>query len=74
MSAYFGTTNGNVSIDNADDFAEAMLTEAHVGTVSGAAFGDDQCIRISYAAADEDLVEAVRRIKNCLANFKPKSS
>ncbi len=72
VSAYFGTTNGNVSIDNADDFAEAMLTEAHVGTVSGSAFGDDQCIRLSYAAADEDLIEAVKRIKSCLANFKPK--
>jgi aspartate aminotransferase len=71
VSAYFGTTNGNVTIQNADDFAEAMLTEAHVGTVSGSAFGDDRCIRLSYAAADEDLIEAVRRIKNCLTNFKP---
>lgn len=73
VSAYFGTTNGNVTIQNADDFAEAMLTEAHVGTVSGSAFGNDRCIRLSYAAADEDLVEAVSRIKNCLANFKPVS-
>ncbi len=73
VSAYFGTTNGNVTIENADDFAEAMLTEAHVGTVSGSAFGDDRCIRLSYAAADEDLIEAVSRIKNCLANFKPVS-
>lgn len=70
VSAYFGTSNGNVTIQNADDFAEAMLTEAHVGTVSGAAFGDDQCIRLSYAAADEDLIEAVSRIKKCLENFK----
>jgi aspartate aminotransferase len=69
VSAYFGTTNGHVDIDNADDFSEAMLTEAHVGTVSGAAFGADHCIRLSYAASDDALTEAVMRIKNCLANF-----
>lgn len=70
VSDYFGKTNGNVTINNADDFAEAMLTEAHVGTVSGAAFGADQCIRLSYAASDEDLIEAVNRIKNCLKDFR----
>ncbi|MBL0100059.1 MAG: pyridoxal phosphate-dependent aminotransferase [Saprospiraceae bacterium] len=64
VSHYFGTSNGNVRINNADDFSEAMLTEAHVGTVSGAAFGNENCIRLSYAAADEDLIEAVSRIKN----------
>lgn len=70
VSYYFGKSNGSVTIENADDFAEAMLTEAHVGTVSGAAFGADQCIRISYAASDENITEAVRRIKACLQNFK----
>ncbi len=70
VSHYFGTSNGNVRINNADDFSEAMLTEAHVGTVSGAAFGNENCIRLSYAAADEDLIEAVSRIKKCLAFFK----
>ncbi len=71
VSHYFGHTNGNVKIQNADDFSEAMLTEAHVGTVSGAAFGNDQCIRISYAASESDLLEAVRRIKVCLEGFAP---
>lgn len=71
VSHYFGYTNGNVEIHNADDFSEAMLTEAHVGTVSGAAFGNDQCIRISYAASESDLLEAVRRIKVCLEGFTP---
>ncbi len=71
VSHYFGYTNGNVEIHNADDFSEAMLTEAHVGTVSGAAFGNDQCIRISYAASESDLLEAVRRIKVCLEGFAP---
>ena len=70
VSYYFGKSNGSITIENADDFAEAMLTEAHVGTVSGAAFGADQCIRISYAASDENITEAVRRIKACLKNFK----
>lgn len=70
VSYYFGKSNGNVTIQNADDFAEAMLTEAHVGTVSGAAFGDDKCIRLSYAASDTDLIEAVTRIKNALTQFK----
>ncbi len=71
ISHYFGYTNGNVTINNADDFSEAMLTEAHVGTVSGAAFGNDQCVRISYAASEADLTEAVRRIKTCLEKFSP---
>ncbi|MBP9055939.1 MAG: pyridoxal phosphate-dependent aminotransferase [Saprospiraceae bacterium] len=70
VSYYFGKSNGSITIENADDFAEAMLTEAHVGTVSGAAFGADQCIRISYAASDENITEAVHRIKTCLQNFK----
>lgn len=71
ISHYFGYTNGNLIINNADDFSEAMLTEAHVGTVSGAAFGNDQCIRISYAASETDLIEAIRRIKTCLEKFSP---
>lgn len=70
VSHYFGVSNGNVTIHNADDFAEAMLTEAHVGTVSGSAFGNDNCVRLSYAASDENLIEAIQRIKDCLAGFK----
>mgnify|MGYP002078430914 CR=1 FL=1 len=70
VSAYFGTSNGHVNIKNADDFSEAMLTEAHVGTVSGSAFGADECVRLSYAASEADLREAVKRIKATLAHFK----
>lgn len=69
VSAYFGTSNGSIVINDADDFSEAMLTEAHVGTVSGAAFGNNNCIRLSYAASESDLIEAVRRIRECLQNF-----
>lgn len=69
VSAYFGKSNGNVTIHNADDFSEAMLTEAHVGTVSGSAFGADDCVRLSYAASEDDLKEAVRRLKETLSQF-----
>ncbi|MFM2394319.1 MAG: hypothetical protein RLZZ546_2301 [Bacteroidota bacterium] len=70
VSHYFGKTNGNLTIKNADDFAEIMLAEGHVGLVSGGAFGAEECIRISYAASNEDLIEAAKRIKNTLSNFK----
>lgn len=70
ISDYFGKTNGQTTIYNADDMAEVLLTEAHVGTVSGSAFGADNCIRISYAASDADIQEAVERISHCLKEFK----
>lgn len=69
VSFYFGKTDGHHTISNADDFAEIMLAEAHVGLVSGSAFGADQCIRISYAASEADLKEAITRLKNTLAKF-----
>jgi aspartate aminotransferase len=70
ISYYFGKSNGSITINNANDFSEAMLTEAHVGTVSGTAFGNDQCVRLSYAASESDLTEAITRIKTCLEGFK----
>lgn len=70
VSFYFGKSDGTNTIHNADDFSEIMLAEAHVGLVSGSAFGADQCIRISYAASEEDLTEAIKRLKNCLSKFK----
>ncbi len=70
ISAYFGTSNGDITINNADEMAEVLLTEAHVGTVSGSAFGADNCIRMSYAASEDNIKEAVFRIKSCLAEFK----
>ena len=69
VSYYFGKSDGTNTIQNADDFSEIMLAEAHVGLVSGSAFGADQCIRISYAASEEDLTEAIKRLKNCLSKF-----
>jgi aspartate aminotransferase len=66
VSSYFGKTIKGHTINNADDFAMYLLEEAHVATVTGAAFGSDNCIRISYAASTDELKEAVRRIKNAL--------
>ena len=63
IAAYFNKSNGDNIIKNSDDFAMYLLGEAHVAVVSGAAFGADECIRISYAASEEQLREAVRRIK-----------
>lgn len=66
ISSYFGKSNGDSKIENADDFAEYLLTEAHVATVSGSAFGNDDCIRISYAASEKELNTALDRIKEAL--------
>ncbi|MGB0863277.1 MAG: pyridoxal phosphate-dependent aminotransferase [Saprospiraceae bacterium] len=63
ISAFFGKKVGERVIANADDFCEYILETAHVGIVTGAAFGADECCRFSYAAAEESLREAVRRIK-----------
>ena len=70
VSSYFGKSNGSVIIDNSADFAELILESAHVAIVAGSAFGDDNCVRISYAASEETLREAIKRIAKCLQDFK----
>ena len=60
--------NGQV-MKNADDLALFLLAEARVATVSGSAFGADNCIRISYATSDDKITEAVRRIKEAFAKL-----
>lgn len=70
VSHYFGKSDGNVTINNSEDLAEILLDKAHVALVAGSAFGADKCMRISYAASEETLKEAIRRIKECLATFK----
>ncbi len=69
ISSYFGKTDGNITINNANDFANYILLNAHVGVVSGSAFGNDNCIRISYAASDEMIIEAMQRIKSALSKL-----
>jgi aspartate aminotransferase len=66
VSHYFGKTIGGKQIENASDFALFLLEEAHVATVTGEAFGNENCIRISYAASDENIRTAVARIAAAL--------
>ncbi|NDW12186.1 pyridoxal phosphate-dependent aminotransferase [Bacteroides sp. 214] len=67
---YFGKSNGAHKIENAADLAMYLLEVGHVACVGGAAFGAPECIRMSYATSDENIVEAVRRIKEALALLK----
>lgn len=61
-SSYFGKSHGNHHIATADDLCNYLLSEAHVALVTGAAFGAPDCFRISYAASEGELTEAIRRI------------
>jgi aspartate aminotransferase len=63
VSYYFGKKDGDISISNANDFCMYILNNAHVSLVDGAAFGAPNCVRLSYAASDDNLREALRRIK-----------
>lgn len=69
VSAYFGKLAGDHKIENASDLAMFILEEAHVSVVTGEAFGDPDCIRLSYAASEEDLRKAMARIKTALAKL-----
>ncbi len=66
VSSYFGKTIKGKTIENANDFALLLLEEAHVATVTGEAFGNPDCIRISYAASQDEIKKAVQRIKSAL--------
>ncbi len=68
-SAYFGKTDGEMVIRNSDDLCFYILSKGHVGVVSGDAFGAPGCFRISYAASEEQLTEALIRIKNALGKL-----
>lgn len=67
VSHYFGKTLGGKTINDASDFALYLLEEAHVATVTGDAFGNGNCIRISYAASQDSIKEAIARIAKALA-------
>lgn len=66
ISYYFGKTLNGTTISSASDFSMYLLEEAHVATVTGDAFGNPNCIRISYAASQEQIIEAVKRIDRVL--------
>jgi len=70
VNSYYGKSfNGN-RIANSTDLCLYLLEFAHIATVPGDAFGDDKCIRISFATSDEKLVEAMRRMKEALGGLK----
>lgn len=67
VSAFFGKTIDGYKIDNASDLSMFLLEKANVATVTGEAFGNPDCIRISYAASETQIEEAIRRIKKALS-------
>ena len=67
ISAFFGKSMNGVTINNASDFSLYLLEHANVATVTGEAFGNPNCIRISYAASENELKEAIKRIKDALS-------
>lgn len=68
-SAYFGKTDGERTIHTSSDLALYLLEVGHVATVGGDAFGSPECFRMSYATSDENIIEAMRRIKEALARL-----
>ena len=70
VSYYFGKSDGTHVIKTSDDLAMYLLEDAHVATVGGDAFGAPACLRFSYATSDENLKEALRRIKDSVAKLK----
>ena len=70
VSAFFGKAFNGTTINNASDLCLFLLDDAHVSLVTGEAFGDPACVRLSYAASEEDLREAISRIKTSLAKLQ----
>ncbi|MCC6288338.1 MAG: pyridoxal phosphate-dependent aminotransferase [Chitinophagaceae bacterium] len=70
VDAYFGKKDGDTVIANADDLCMYLLNTAHVSTVTGSAFGEPTCIRISFANSMTNIEKALARIKNALAKLK----
>ncbi|CCH56081.1 aminotransferase class I and II [Fibrisoma limi BUZ 3] len=70
ISYYYGKSDGQTTINNSDDFAMWLLRTSFVSTVAGAGFGAPNCLRISTAASDEALTEAIQRIKDAVATLK----
>ncbi len=70
VSSYYGKSAAGRLISDGNDLAMYLLEVGHVATVGGGAFGAPECLRFSYATSDENLIEAVKRIKESLANLK----
>ena len=67
VSSYFGKTLNGTEIKDATDFAMYLLAEANVASVTGEAFGNPNCLRLSYATSEDQLTEAFTRIKKALS-------
>jgi len=70
VSYYYGKSDGVNTIKNGDDFCLYMLEKGHVSLVPGGAFGEENCVRLSYAASEKELIEAMARMKKTLALLK----
>ncbi|HAC23696.1 MAG TPA: aspartate aminotransferase [Cytophagales bacterium] len=70
VSYYYGKSDGERTITNGEDFCMYMLEKAHVSLVTGDAFGEPRCIRLSYAASENELREALKRMGEALAQLK----
>jgi aspartate aminotransferase len=70
ISSFFGKSDGEMVINNDDDMSMYLLNTGHVSTVCGGAFGNKQCIRLSFATSMENLVEAMKRMSEALSKLK----
>jgi len=70
VSSYYGTSNGDITINNSADFAMYLLNTAHVSSVMGDAFGEPKCVRFSFANSMSNIEKAWARIKEALAKLK----
>ena len=70
VTAYYGKSTDSLTINNATDLCNYLLDFAHIALVSGEAFGNPDCIRISYATSNEALIEAASRMKKALGELK----
>ena len=69
VSKFFGKSNGDVVINNDEDFCMYLLHTAHISTVKGSAFGNENCIRISFATSMDKLKDAMQRMKDALSKL-----
>jgi len=69
-SSFYGKSDGERTINNSTDLAMYLLEVGHVATVGGDAFGDPECFRMSYATSDDNIREAMRRIKETLQKLR----
>jgi aspartate aminotransferase len=69
ISSYFGKSDGENIINNSADLCMYLLNSANLALVSGDAFGDDNCIRFSYATSEDKIIEAIKRLKNAPARL-----